>query len=86
MVTTSQAQVAKKRLTAFTNDEEQAVQLDKVMPFLLETKLRELGANFISKPMWSDHIERHGNIITGQNPQSSTSIARTVIKKIGAVR
>jgi putative intracellular protease/amidase len=78
--------VAKKRLTAFTNDEEQAVQLDKVMPFLLETKLRELGANFISKPMWSDHIEQHDNIITGQNPQSSTSIARTVIKKIGAVR
>jgi putative intracellular protease/amidase len=78
--------VAEKRLTAFTNDEEQTAQLDKVMPFLLETKLRELGANFISQPMWSDHIEQDGNIITGQNPQSSTSIARAVIKKINAVK
>ena len=76
--------VAEKRLTAFTNEEERAVELDGLMPFLLETKLRKLGANFISQPMWSDHIEQDGNIITGQNPQSSASIAQAVIEKIDA--
>jgi putative intracellular protease/amidase len=76
--------VADKTLTAFTNDEEQAVELDALMPFLLETKLRELGANFISRPMWSDHVEKDGKIITGQNPQSSASIARAVVKTINA--
>jgi putative intracellular protease/amidase len=76
--------VAQKKLTAFTNEEERATELDKLMPFLLETKLRKLGANFVSQPMWSDHIEQDGNIITGQNPQSSDSIARAVIEKIDA--
>jgi putative intracellular protease/amidase len=74
--------VAGKRLTAFTNEEERAAELDQLMPFLLETKLRELGADFIASPMWSDHVEQDGNLITGQNPQSSVSIALTVIKGI----
>ena len=76
--------VANKTLTAFTNAEEKAVELDQLMPFLLETKLRELGANFISQPLWSDHIEEDGNLITGQNPQSVTSIARAVVAGINA--
>ncbi len=74
--------VAQKKLTSFTNEEERAAEMDNFMPFLLETKLRQLGATFISKPMWSDHIEQDGNLITGQNPQSSTSIAQAVIDKI----
>jgi putative intracellular protease/amidase len=49
------------------------------MPFLLETKLRELGGQFIVKPNWSDHVEQDGKLITGQNPQSSGSVARAVI-------
>ncbi|PIE70785.1 MAG: glutamine amidotransferase, partial [Deltaproteobacteria bacterium] len=67
------------------NEEEQAAEMDKFMPFLLETKLRELGANFISKPIWSDHIEQDGNLITGQNPQSCMSIAQAVIDKINSI-
>lgn len=76
--------VASKKLTAFTNEEERATELDKLMPFLLESKLRELGANFNSQPMWSDHVVQDGNLITGQNPQSSASIARAVIKRLDA--
>ena len=76
--------VSGRTVTAFTNDEERAAELDQAMPFLLETKLRELGANFISQAMWSDHVEEDGNMITGQNPQSSASIAKAVIKKINA--
>ncbi len=77
--------VAQKKLTSFTNEEERAAEMDRFMPFLLETKLRELGANFISKPIWSDHIEQDGNLITGQNPQSCTSIAQAVIDRINSI-
>lgn len=74
--------VANKTVTGFTNDEERAVELDQLMPFLLETKLRELGSKFIVQPNWSDHIEQDGKLITGQNPQSSSSVARAVIAAI----
>jgi putative intracellular protease/amidase len=71
--------VAGKRLTAFTDPEEREVQLDKAVPFLLEDKLREEGAQFEEAPMWSDHVVTDGLLVTGQNPQSSASAARAVI-------
>lgn len=69
-----------KRLTAFTNAEESAVELDKFMPFLLESRLRDLGARFETADNWADHVVVDGHIVTGQNPQSSGSAAREVIK------
>jgi putative intracellular protease/amidase len=74
--------VAGKTITAFTNEEEQAVELDQLMPFLLETKLRELGANVVVKPNWSEHIQQDGKLITGQNPQSSSLAAQAVISAL----
>lgn len=71
-----------KTITAFTNQEESDVKLDKLVPFLLETRLRELGANFVNKPDWSDHSERDGNLITGQNPQSAHSAARLLVEAL----
>lgn len=76
--------VAGKTITAFTNDEERAAELDQLMPFLLESQLRELGGRFVVQPNWSDHIERDGKLITGQNPQSSKSIAKAVIETLQA--
>ncbi len=76
--------VAGKTVTSFTNDEEHVGGLDPLMPFLLETRLRELGANFVGQPNWSDHIERDGKLITGQNPQSSRSLARAIIEALQA--
>ncbi|GER91598.1 hypothetical protein KDW_57600 [Dictyobacter vulcani] len=49
------------------------------MPFLLESRLRELGGKFVVKPNWADHVESDGKLITGQNPQSSASVAKAVI-------
>ncbi|MGB3208808.1 MAG: hypothetical protein WBB28_27775 [Crinalium sp.] len=49
------------------------------MPFLLESKLRELGGEFISTANWSEHIVVDGKLITGQNPQSSAKAAQAVI-------
>ncbi len=74
--------VAGKRVTAFTNEEEREVHLDKVVPFLLEDKLREEGAKFEKAPNWSDHVVTDGLLITGQNPQSSASTARAVISAL----
>jgi len=74
--------VAGKTMTAFTNHEESDVKLDKLVPFLVETRLRELGANFVERPDWSDHIERDGNLITAQNHQSSHSAARMLVEAL----
>jgi len=68
-----------KRVTGFTNEEEREAGFDALMPFLLESRLRELGATFVGAPVWSDHIEQDGLLITGQNPQSSKSAAKAVI-------
>jgi putative intracellular protease/amidase len=77
------ALVTDRTVTAFTNEEEAAVGLDRLMPFLLESKLRELGAHFIAAPPWSEHVEVDGNLITGQNPQSSAAAARALIEALG---
>ena len=74
--------VAGKRVTGFTNDEEAAAGLTDKMPFLLESRLRALGADFVAQANWSDHVEIDANLITGQNPQSSRSAARAMIESL----
>ena len=69
-----------RRLTAFTDSEERAVQLDGLMPFLLETTLRDMGAEFVAGDDWSDNVVVDGTLVTGQNPQSSAGAARAVIE------
>jgi putative intracellular protease/amidase len=69
-----------RKLTAFTDDEERAVALDQRMPFLLESRLRELGAQFEPAPNWQEHVVVDGKLVTGQNPQSSAAAAEAVIK------
>ena len=74
--------VAGKTITAFTDEEEIAVQLEKVVPFMLEATLRSEGANFVGGPLWSPHVEVDGNLITGQNPASSEAIANAVLERL----
>lgn len=71
--------VKDKVLTAYTNSEEIAAKLDKEVPFILEQRLRKLGAIFVAHENKADYIERDGNLITGQNPNSSASIARALV-------
>ncbi|SFS90805.1 type 1 glutamine amidotransferase domain-containing protein [Marininema halotolerans] len=72
--------VAGKNVAAFTDSEEAAVQMVEYMPFLLESRLRELGAQIHTAEDWHPHVEVDGNLVTGQNPQSSTKVANEVIK------
>lgn len=76
--------VAGRTIACFTDSEERATGLDRSMPFLLASKLREQGANVVDGPDWSDHVEIDGNWITGQNPASSASVANAVIDAIRA--
>lgn len=74
--------VQDKVLTSYTNSEEIAAKLDQEVPFILEQRLRELGAIFIAHENKANHIERDGQLITGQNPNSSASIARSLVNAL----
>jgi len=76
--------VAGRRVTGFTNAEEDAVGLSEVVPFLLETRLRELGGAFHGGPDWQPFAVRDGRLITGQNPASSDAVADHVLEALGA--
>ncbi|WNF35258.1 type 1 glutamine amidotransferase domain-containing protein [Bacillaceae bacterium IKA-2] len=71
-----------KKVSAFTDDEEREMQMDKLMPFLLETELRKKGADFVKVENWAVHSIRDGNLVTGQNPQSSESTALKVVEAL----
>jgi putative intracellular protease/amidase/sugar lactone lactonase YvrE len=71
--------VKDKVLTSYTYSEEITAKLDQEVPFILEQRLRDLGAIFIADENKADHVERDGNLITGQNPNSSASIARALV-------
>jgi putative intracellular protease/amidase len=72
-----------RRVSAFTNTEEEAVGLTKVVPFLLEDRLKELGGRFERGSDWQPFAIQDGNLITGQNPQSSELVARHVLTALG---
>jgi putative intracellular protease/amidase len=71
--------VAGKEVTGFTNGEEEAVGLTKVVPFLVEDEMLKLGAIFSKKANWAPHVVRVGSLITGQNPHSSGPAAETLL-------
>jgi putative intracellular protease/amidase len=73
-----------KRVTGFTNGEEEEVQLTKVVPFLVEDELKRLGAIFEKVPNWQPFSIVDGRLITGQNPASSTSAAQALLKLVAA--
>jgi putative intracellular protease/amidase len=78
--------VADRKINSFTNAEEEAAGLTSVMPFLLETRLRDLGAKFESAANWQAFAVRDGHIITGQNPQSSHLAAEHFLAALSDVK
>jgi putative intracellular protease/amidase len=71
--------VAGRRITGFSDEEERIGGLADRAPFLLETSLRDLGAEVDVSDPWGDHAIVDGLLITGQNPQSSASAARALV-------
>jgi putative intracellular protease/amidase len=74
--------VAGRRVTAFSDSEERAVGLDQAVPFLLEQRLKQLGARYESAPDFAPHTVRDGNLITGQNPASAAPTAALVMEAL----
>lgn len=68
-----------RKVSAFTDSEENSVGLADAVPFLLETRLRELGAVFEGVADWQPHSVADGKLITGQNPASSEGAAQKVL-------
>lgn len=73
-----------RRVTGFTNSEEEAVGLTTVVPFLVEDELKRLGGIYEKAADWADFSIVDGLLITGQNPASSGSAARALIKLLEA--
>ena len=75
-----------RRVTGFTNTEERLAGLHDKVPFLLEDAMKAQGGDFHSAllPMLS-HIERDGNLITGQNPKSSHAIGKAMVEALDLV-
>jgi putative intracellular protease/amidase len=71
-----------KSVTGFSNSEEEAVQLSNVVPFLLEDDLSAKGAKYSKLDDWQDYAITDGNLITGQNPASSGSVAKAVLEAL----
>lgn len=71
-----------KRVTGFCNSEEAAAGLTKVVPFLVEDELKQLGGLYAKGPDWTSFVETDGNLITGQNPASSANAARAELSML----
>ncbi|WDZ85637.1 type 1 glutamine amidotransferase domain-containing protein [Micromonospora cathayae] len=74
--------VAGKRVAGFTNDEEAAVGLTEVVPFLLADKLTEAGAEHVPAPNFTEQVVADGRLVTGQNPQSARATAQAALKAL----
>ena len=73
-----------KKVTGFSNSEEEAVQLTQVVPFLVQDMLIANGGHYSSVNDWHSHVKVDGLLITGQNPASSDATAEALIKLLNA--
>jgi putative intracellular protease/amidase len=71
-----------KRVTGFTNGEEQAVHLTDVVPFLVEDELKKVGGLYEKAGDWQSRAIADGRVVTGQNPASSTAAAELLLKTL----
>jgi putative intracellular protease/amidase len=67
------------RFTGFSDEEETAMELTKVVPFLIESTLKGQGGRYERAPMWQAHVVRDGHLVTGQNPASSKGTAEETL-------
>lgn len=71
-----------KKVTGFTNTEEELVKLTDVVPFLVEDMLKENGGIYSKKGDFEEYAIEDGLLITGQNPASSEKVAEMLLAKL----
>ncbi len=71
-----------KQISAFSNDEENAVGLANDMPFLLESELIARGGHYVKASEWQAKVAVSERLITGQNPASAAGVGQVLTKKL----
>ena len=75
--------VAGRKVTGFSNSEEDAVGLSAVVPFLIEDAFTRLGGDYAKGPDWQSFVVTDGRLVTGQNPASSEAVAQALLAQLG---
>ncbi|KAM0258679.1 hypothetical protein ACHAQJ_003687 [Trichoderma viride] len=73
-----------KEVTGFTNEEEDFIKLTSAMPFLLEDRIIAVGGKFVKAGVFGDKVAVDGQLVTGQNPPSASSLGKALVTAIGA--
>ncbi|KAL5527575.1 hypothetical protein ACEPAG_6376 [Sanghuangporus baumii] len=71
-----------KEATGFSNEEEEQVGKVKDVPFLLETRIKELGGKYVRADPWAVKVVVSGNLLTGQNPASAGPLGHAIKEKL----
>ncbi|MRT08255.1 type 1 glutamine amidotransferase domain-containing protein [Pantoea agglomerans] len=71
-----------KKVTGFTNSEEEGVGLTEVVPFLVEDVLKQNGGLYSRGDDWQSYTVQDGLLITGQNPGSSAETAKVLLARL----
>lgn len=74
--------VAGKKVTSYSNSEEEAAQFTDKVPFLVENMLKENGGIYSKTQDWHPYAQEDGLLVTGQNPASSELVAELLLKKL----
>ncbi|CUA77441.1 Glyoxalase 3 [Rhizoctonia solani] len=72
-----------RNATGFSDAEEEQVKMVQAVPFLLETRIKELGGKYTkAEQSWAPHVVVDGNVITGQNPASAKGVGEAILKAL----
>jgi putative intracellular protease/amidase len=77
-----EAVVQNLKVTSFSNAEEIAIGLERIVPFLIEDKFKEQGGIYSCSAPWSAYAQSDGFVVTGQNPASSKAVAEEMLRII----
>lgn len=75
--------VKNRRINSFTDEEERSVEKDAIVPFMLERRLRDLGAIFEHEIPFQGIAVEDSHLITGQNPKSASLVANAILNTMG---
>lgn len=74
--------IANRQVAGFSNAEEAAAGLDKVVPYLLQDRLEASGARYVEGQAFTEHVVEDDRLITGQNPQSAHALGQAMVRRL----
>ena len=77
--------VRDRRISVATDEEARLAGVDRETPFMLETKMRQLGAEVVCAAPFQPQVSVDGNLITGQNAASAALAAEAMIELLRGV-